>query len=168
MRVIGALVTAIIAAVVAMFAGLALIVSMDFLARALGWAGVSSPSTGWLVVGAIAGGVIGLVEGLRRAGRPVARKHVAMGAAAAIALLIAASAAWQRTGAASGPTVSVIAEGLNVRAEPDNTSRVIGSVARGTTLRVLNVSTNGDWYRVETTGAPRMTGWVGARFVSGR
>lgn len=168
MRIIGAVVTIIIAAIVAMFAGLALIVSFDFLARGFGWAGVGSPSTGWLVIGLLAGGAVGLIEGLRRAGRPVARRYMAMGAIAALAVLILASATWQRMDAASGPTVRVVAEGLNVREAPDNTSRIVGSVARGTALRVLSVSEDGDWYRVETSSAPRMTGWVGARYVSER
>ena len=168
MRIIGALVSVVIAILVSMFAGLALIVALDFTARGLGWIGVDSPSTGWLTIGVIVGGAIGLLEGLRRAGRPVSRKHIGIGVVGAAAVLLTASAAWQRTDAANGPTVRVIAEGLNVRAEPDNTSRIVGSVTRGQSLRVLNVSERGDWYRVESRESPRLTGWVGARFVSER
>ena len=168
MRIIGALVSVVIGALVSMFAGLALILLLDFMARSFGWVGVTSPPTGWLVIGVLAGGAIGLLEGLRRAGRPVTRKHIAMGAVGVAALLTIGSATWQQTDAASGPTVRVIAEGLNVRAEPDHMAEIVGSVARGQTLRVLGRSGSGDWYRIESIGSPRLTGWVGARYVNDR
>ena len=160
--------TIAVGVIVAMLGGLALIVAFDFMSRAFAWTGVESASTGWLVLGVLIGALAGLIAGLRRAGRPMTRKQVVLAGVGLAVVLSAASAglpdAYIR--AASGPAARVLAEGLNVREQPNNTSDIVGQVARGQTLRVLQLSGDGNWYRVETEASPRVRGWVGARFVS--
>jgi hypothetical protein len=175
---IGGIVKIAVTLLVAMFGGLALIVSFDFLAHGFGWVGVDSPSTGWLVLGVLGGTLTGLTIGLRRAGRPMSRRQVALAAVGLAAVLGLASAglpesrAGARTGdasfrgtvrAAERGSVRVLPEELNMRAEPDVGALVVGRVVRGQTLWVLETSATGDWYRVEAGG---VKGWVGARFVS--
>ena len=166
MRAIAALVAIGIVLVASMFAGLGTIVALDFMARPLGWVGVTSPSTGWLVLGLFVGVAIGLYEGLRRAGRPIGRKKFGIGVVGVAAVLVIAGAVWQQSPAASATTVRVTSEGLNVRTQPDNSAQVVGSVARGQVLEVLGISDDGGWYRVRSGGDRRVTGWVAARFVS--
>jgi hypothetical protein len=166
MRTIAALVAIGMVLVASMFAGLGTIVALDFMAQPLGWVGVTSPSTGWLVLGLVVGVAVGLYEGLRRAGRPIGRKKFGIGVVGVAAVLVIAGAAWQQSPAASATTVRVTSEGLNVRAEPENSSHVVGSVARGQVLEVLGISDDGGWYRVRAGGDRRVTGWVAARYVS--
>lgn len=65
-------------------------------------------------------------------------------------------------GSAVVGTIRVVTSptGLRVRAAPDPTARILGSVPKGARLRVLAVSdANGGWYQVEGPGG---TGWVSA------
>lgn len=170
------LVTLVVTLLVALFGGLALIVAFDFLAHGFGWVGVDSPATGWLLLGIVGGALIGLTVGLRRAGRPMTRRTVALAAVGVASVLGVASAGRQesqdrpvdqsvrmRSQTMGGGRVRVLPEELNMRAEPDVNSLVIGRVKQGQELRVLETSMSGDWYRVEAGGTK---GWVGVRFVS--
>jgi hypothetical protein len=76
------------------YLGMTLIIPLDFFARSFTWVGVKSPAVGWFVLGCLTGGVIGLVQGLKRAGRKSDVPKVCGGAAAlAFVLLLASSAA---------------------------------------------------------------------------
>jgi uncharacterized protein YgiM (DUF1202 family) len=56
--------------------------------------------------------------------------------------------------------VRVKANKANVRAEPNLTARVVGTVARGETLEVIDTSK--DWVKVK---ADRYTGWISTKLV---
>lgn len=51
------------------YLGMSIIISIDFMARAFTWIGINKPAVGWLLLGGLAGGLLGLIEGLKRAWR---------------------------------------------------------------------------------------------------
>lgn len=51
------------------YLGMSVIISIDFMARSFNWIGINKPALGWLLLGCLVGGIIGLVKGLKRAGR---------------------------------------------------------------------------------------------------
>lgn len=56
----------------------------------------------------------------------------------------------------------VTADVLNLRSEPDLDSEAIGALEKGSELRVISRTEEGDWLRVEFRG---IHGWVAARYV---
>jgi hypothetical protein len=69
------------------FLGLSIIIPLDFFGSTFTWIGISSPSTGWLLYGCFIGAVIGLVKGLKKAGRTSDLWKVYLGATILFTLL---------------------------------------------------------------------------------
>jgi SH3-like domain-containing protein len=63
---------------------------------------------------------------------------------------------------ASSPSVTVVADGINVRQQPSQTARILGGIRRGTVLPVIGRSVDGQWFAVLYKGAG---GWVFASLV---
>jgi hypothetical protein len=79
----------------------------------------------------------------------------------------AAASVLQQVGAT--PTIAqgtVTAAGLNVRAEPALTGRVVGTLGLGSLVNILG--RRGSWYQIEDARGPGGKGWVSARFVQER
>lgn len=147
-----------------------LAVFADSMAHASQWIGVTDPGLAWLLLGVVAGGIVGAFVGMRRAGRAVSRGQV-RGTAVVVggALLVAGS--YPPSGiarAADRPThLRPLAAGVHVatgrvtmHAAPDAGSDVTAVVAARTRLTVLQTSGDGDWSYVETLDRSPLHGWV--------
>src|SRR5262249_49938113 len=64
------------------FVGVGIVMSLDFAAHGFRWLGVSDPAVGWLLLGVLMGGSMGLAQGLKRSGRQADTIKVYIGAAA--------------------------------------------------------------------------------------
>ena len=64
--------------------------------------------------------------------------------------------------AASIPSAIVIADGINVRQQPNPTAKILGGIKRGEVLLVIGRSADGKWFEVLYKGAG---GWVFASLV---
>lgn len=73
------------------YLGMTIIIPLDFFGSAFTWIGVSSPAGGWLLYGCCVGAVIGLVKGLKKAGRTSDLWKVYLGATALFSLLFLGS-----------------------------------------------------------------------------
>jgi hypothetical protein len=71
------------------FLGMGVLFVLDLLSSSLSWLG-GGPVVGWLVLGALVGLFFGLVTGLKATGRTTHLRHIYGGAAALLALLLAA------------------------------------------------------------------------------
>ncbi|HET7056819.1 MAG TPA: SH3 domain-containing protein, partial [Thermomicrobiales bacterium] len=67
----------------------------------------------------------------------------------------------------AGTTVTVTAELLNVRAEPDADSAVIDQVGQATELRVTGIAEGGWWPVTYDHDGQPVEGWVSAEHVEG-
>lgn len=75
----------------------------------------------------------------------------------------APTAAPQQTSVPTGPTATVIAYRLNVRAEPNATAQVLTRVNRFETYAVVGRNANSTWYQINVGG---QLGWVSGNFVT--
>jgi hypothetical protein len=70
------------------FVGVGIVMSLDFAAHGFRWLGVSDPAVGWLLLGVLMGGCIGLAQGLKRSGRQADTIKLYIGAAALACTLL--------------------------------------------------------------------------------
>lgn len=157
----------IVALVVAVMLGVALVIGLDYAARGFLWILPISPVGGWLLLGAVIGGLVGMAIGFRRGGRPLGALGV-MAPVALLVVLVVAGSAYPRAEGDSAPVqswifqVRVTAEDLNIRQQPDRESVIIGRVHEGAVLQVAESS--GEWYRV-LPGAGMPGGWVNGKYT---
>jgi hypothetical protein len=171
------------------YVGMVSIVTLDTMASAFR---VSEPATGWLVLGLCFGALFGLSVGLKKGGSAIGRPPfvvvaivlsillVSIGAnsphaetSAVTADTVASAPAQVAPTATKAPTrmqsflVRVTAEQVNLHTEPDRDSPVVRVVARRQALRVLEVSAQGNWYRVDAlSGKKVVTAWIASRYVT--
>ncbi|NER52645.1 MAG: hypothetical protein F6J92_39600 [Symploca sp. SIO1A3] len=63
------------------------IIILDYFSISFMWIGIKNPSIAWLVLGTLIGIVVGLVQGLKRAGRPSDIVKVYIGASSLACIL---------------------------------------------------------------------------------
>lgn len=85
------------------YLGMTLLIPIDYFARTFVWVGVSNPATGWLLLGCLVGGMVGLVQGLTRGGRERDVRRVYEGAITLACVFLLASAYAPRLGKAPRP-----------------------------------------------------------------
>lgn len=65
-----------------------------------------------------------------------------------------------------GAVATVSSAALQLHLGPAETSAVLGEVTEGEEYKVIGISSDGTWVRLEVLDSPRGAGWVPARFVS--
>ncbi len=78
------------------------------------------------------------------------------------AKLAAKPTATRTTALSNSPSVTVVADGINVRQQPNQIAKILGGVKRGEVLPVIGRSADGKWFSVFYKGAG---GWVFASLV---
>ncbi|NNF57207.1 MAG: SH3 domain-containing protein [Rhodothermaceae bacterium] len=157
--------------VLAFAGGQVLFVGLEILALAFTRVGVVDPDLAWGLTGLVLGALVGLVVGLRRAGRTGQRLEVALAVALVSGLaVLGASAAggYVRTEPIASPVlfeVVVTAEGLNVRRGPSTANDSLTTVTRGQRLDVVDTAPS--WYAVQFERDGRAyEGWVHSGYVA--
>lgn len=142
------------------------LIMLDYMARGFLWVFPVEPVMGWLLMGALLGGLVGLAAGYRRGGRPLGALGPTLPIVAATLLLIAgASYPGARGAQAASSTafqVRVTSDELNVRAQPDREAAVLGRLMQGNVVEVAEAS--GEWYRVLPSGT-HPGGWINGKYV---
>jgi len=130
---VGAMVLALAAYALA-YLGVTLVIALDYVASAFGLLGVSSPPVGWTILGALFGGLFGLVAGLKKARRR-SELPLVYAAAALLALALPLVSYTNRAltradvpggGVAAGVGANAPAVVTNTSAKPSPASRARG------------------------------------------
>lgn len=158
--------------VLAFAGGQVLFVGLEVLALAFTRIGVLDPELAWGLTGLLLGALVGLVVGLRRAGRQGQLLEIllAVGLVSGLAFLGANALGDNvRAESPSAPVlfeVLVTTEGrLNVRRGPSESSDTLTTVTRGQRLEVTDTSPS--WYGVRfEQDEQRYEGWVHSDYVA--
>jgi hypothetical protein len=156
----------IVALVVLVLLSSGVLIMLDYMARGFLWVFPVEPVIGWLLMGALLGGLVGLAAGYRRGGRPLGALGPTLPIIAATLLLVAGAnypgARGAQAAASTAFQVRVTSEELNVRAQPDREAAQVGKLTQGTVVEVAEAS--GEWYRVVPSGT-HPGGWINGKYV---
>jgi len=152
-----------------------MMIALDTLAGGVRWLGIGSPITGWAVLGAVIGAAIGANFGLRRVGRrlrPVSAfglstvlvVGLAMAGAQAPALSVEPNGDIDALRPQALFSARVLGSGLNLRAGPAPSARVLQTLTGGSVVDVIEIRLN--WMLVRIAGgATNGDGWAYRKYL---
>jgi hypothetical protein len=128
------------------YIGLTVLLFFDYFATAFTWVGISSPMGGWLLLGCLIGGTIGLAKGLKKAGRKSDAWKVYVGAGLLTLLLLLGS--YSTASSVNGAEIPGSVSGFSIQqpanSGPTNFISIIN--AKVTTLRFYE---SAEWTKLE-------------------
>lgn len=139
------------------FLGLSIIIPLDFFGSAFTWIGISSPAVGWLLYGCFIGAVIGLIKGLKKAGRTSDLWKVYLGATILFTLLFFGSyMAYSSEGMWKSEPPPVITNTASTVTQPSIPGTWTGTFSSKPATLVINNGKGNDFYGTLTVDQTRL------------